>query len=239
VKQDPRTFGYFEERCPEYTDARLIPAVEAIAGLPGPPGSLADIGCGNGNILELIRNRTEIRRLVGVDTNLQALARVREQYGFETRAGSILDEDFVRSAEGEYDVVLLGAVLHHLVAKTRSTSAELALAALQHAARIVKPGGHVVVAEPVYAPAWAMGMVFWLKRVVSAVTSNRVELGRWNNIGAPVVSFYTLEQLCVMAESSGFDVSATHEQRLPLPPLLRVTPIRSRANATLVLKRPG
>ena len=79
----------------------------------------------------------------------------------------------------------------------------------------------MVVLEPVFYPPWTMDLVFYTKKAAATVTSRRFEiLDQWNNLGAPVVSYYTNEDLREMAtgdprRSSSSSVRA----RLPvLPP---------------------
>lgn len=51
------------------------------------------------------------------------------------------------------------------------------------------------------------GSIFWVKRVVTSVTSRRVPvLGYWNNIGAPVVSFYSGDEVAGMTSRAGLEL---------------------------------
>ena len=60
---DWRTVAYFDSYTPEYYEERYNHVVQVINAHPTPGASLIDIGCGNGNILEFIKNRTPVRRL--------------------------------------------------------------------------------------------------------------------------------------------------------------------------------
>ena len=46
-----------------------------------------------------------------------------------------------------------------------------------------------------------MDTVFWIKKIAGRFTSQRLELGhRWANVGQPVVSYYTRDQLARMLD---------------------------------------
>ena len=55
-----------------------------------------------------------------------------------------------------------------------------------------------------FSPPRAVDAVFYVKKAVTRFTSRRVGiLGEWNNIGPPVVSYYTNEQLVEMVQARG------------------------------------
>jgi hypothetical protein len=111
--------------------------------------------------------------------------------------------------------------------------------ALSHAVSLVRPGGHVVVHEPVFYPPWTMDLVFYAKKVAAIVTSRRLEiLDQWNNLGAPVVSYYTNEDLRGMAAADPrADLLDLRSEPAYLSPLQRAAFIRRREDTTLLIRR--
>lgn len=238
--QDDATFRYFESFCPEYSLDRLQPAIAAIGRYAPTATSLVDVGAGNGNVLAFLRGRTGIGRLTAIDTNPAALRRLEEAIQCTTLEGSIVDDEFIARLAGRFDVVLMAAVLHHLVAGTRRRSRRLAQRAVANALRLVADGGVLILVEPTFAPRASMAAVFWLKRLVTRFTDRRVEiLGRWNNIGQPVVSFYSDRELRRMTRLSGAVLEDLHAEPRPVNPLLRLGLIRYRRDTTLAVSKAG
>jgi len=237
---DARTEAYFDSRTPEYDAAsRFAHAAHWIRRLAGEDSSLVEVGCGSGNVLAFLRDETGVRRLAGIDVSPRSLERARERTGCETHLGSILDAGLVARLAGRFDFAVLGAVLHHLVGRTRRASRERARQAVAHAASLVRPGGHLILHEPVFYPPWAMGLVFYAKRVASAVTPRRLELfDRWNNLGAPVVSYYTNEDLRLLVEADPrAEILDMRSVPAYLSSLQRAVAIRRREDTTLVVRR--
>jgi len=239
-RRDAGTEAYFDSRTPEYDAAsRFAYAAEWIRRVASADSSLVDVGCGSGNVLAYLRDETGLRRLAGIDVSPRYLDQACARVSCDTHQGSILDADLVARLAGCFDVAVLGAVLHHLVGPTRRASRERAQLAVGHAVSLVRPGGHVIVHEPVFYPPWTMDVVFYAKRVASALTSRRLELfDRWNNLGAPVVSYYTNEDLRRMigadARAEILDVRSVPAY---LSSLQRAAFIRRREDTTVVVRR--
>ena len=108
----------------------------------GPFGMLVDLGTGTGRMLELFAGRYQ--RGLGLDVNQSMLTLARSKLGnagltnAEVRHGDIYD---LALADGVADAVVMHQVLHYL--------AEPALA-VREAARILAPGGRLVIAD--FAP---------------------------------------------------------------------------------------
>ncbi|MGG5817175.1 ArsR/SmtB family transcription factor [Falsiroseomonas sp. HW251] len=108
--------------------------------LPARLGALLDIGTGTGRLLELVAPRAD--RALGVDMSrdMLALARARlAERGVADRAG-VRQADMYRLpfADAAFDAVTMQMVLHY---------AEDPAAALAEAARVLKPGGTLLVAD--------------------------------------------------------------------------------------------
>ena len=108
----------------------------------GPFEYLVDLGTGTGRILELFAGRA--KRAVGVDINRDMLAYARAKLEAarldhcQVRHGDLYSLNF---ADGEADAAVLHQVLHFL---------DDPAGALREAGRILKPGGHLLLAD--FAP---------------------------------------------------------------------------------------
>lgn len=234
--EDASTVAYFDEHVPEYSTARLAHAAAFISEHATPEASLIDIGCGVGNTLAYLQEETGISQVAGLDVSANVLEQTKELTGAETHQGSILDQRLVASLEGRYDFAILAAIVHHLIGRSRSQSIGFAEAAIANAVRTVKPGGHVIVHEPVYWPRAFSFSLFWVKKGVTAITSKRVELGNeWSNIGPPVVSYLTNDQLRGFAQRiPDAELEAIWIEPDEPPPLARLV---SRHSATTMVVR--
>jgi SAM-dependent methyltransferase len=193
---DQKTLDYFDNFTPSYRPERFNFAIEFINEQKLPGAKLLDIGCGDGATLNLLRNKTGLSDLTGLDISPSYLDRARKATGCNTIEGSILDSKLVAQHEGQFDYCTLGAVIHHLIGATRKESMELGRLSVANSMRLLKNGGHLLVFEPTYSPEWAMKVVFNIKKAVTRWTSSRIELFRsWANFGEPVVSYYTPERL--------------------------------------------
>ncbi len=240
AERDAGTEAYFDSWTPEYdASSRFAHAADWIRRLAGEGSSLVDVGCGNGNVLAYLRDETGLRRLAGIDVSPRYLEQARERVGCETHLGSILDAGLVESLAGRFDFAVLGAVLHHLVGRTRGASRGRARLAVVHAVSLVRPGGHVILHEPVFYPPWMMDLVFYAKRAASALTSRRLELfHHLNNLGAPVVSYYTNEELRRMvAKDPRAEILDLRSAPAHLTSLQRAIFIRRREDTTVVIRR--
>lgn len=120
-------------------DAKAIEAA-LMKALPKQIDALLDIGTGTGRLLELLAPRT--KRALGVDASREmlALARARlSERGLADRC-TVRQADMYRLplADGSFDAVTLQMVLHY---------AEDPAAALAEAARVLRPGGLLLVAD--------------------------------------------------------------------------------------------
>ncbi len=126
------TYVAFENRfrgSREEIRERLRPYVEAFAGL----GPVADLGCGRGEFLELLRDANV--ESVGAETNAQAAAECRKR-GLAVQEIGLLE--FLRGRpDGSLGGVFAAQVAEHL-------PADVLQAALREAHRALRPGGLMV-----------------------------------------------------------------------------------------------
>ncbi|MCB2224601.1 MAG: class I SAM-dependent methyltransferase [Actinobacteria bacterium] len=228
------TAEYFEEHSQDYHPRRLRVAVRWIARIAAEGDSLLDVGCGTGLVLEAMRDGAGITRLAGCDPAAAALEKAAERVDADLRVGSILDEAFADGL-GEHRFVTMAAVLHHVVAGTRRASRDQAVLALRATLARVAPGGRLVIMEPTYRPRWVMTVLFWSKRALIALFGNRrLELGRWNNLGAPLVAYYSPDEVQEMVAEAGGRVIRSRDRTASLRRLPRAVGVRGRWFTTVM-----
>lgn len=230
---------YFEQYTPTYSLGRYTEVVDFLRTDVAEEASLLDVGCASGNVLKFISENVPIRDLAGLDISPAYLEQCAAAVqGCTTHLGSVLEPD-LRSVVGrQYRYVLVGAVLHHLVGSSRKESVALAREGLMNAWSLVD-GGALILMEPTFRPHWLMSALFYIKRVVSRITSGRVSIfGHWNNLGEPVVSYLSHEEL--LAEAGAIPdgtVVLELNTRKALPLLWRLAGVTERSDSVLVIRK--
>ncbi len=146
AQRESRIAEYFRDNAPEWHRLRSLHVddssieralVQIVAGRP--KGMLLDIGTGTGRVLEVLSPHVE--RGLGVDQSIEMLSLARANLArarvgnAEVRQGNMYALDL--PDEG-FDVVTLHQVLHY---------AEDPQAAIDEAARVLKPGGRLLVVD--------------------------------------------------------------------------------------------
>ncbi|HEY2069622.1 MAG TPA: metalloregulator ArsR/SmtB family transcription factor [Rhizomicrobium sp.] len=137
--------AFFKANASEWERIRSLHAPDAeveaaILRLIGPIDAVLDAGTGTGRMLELLS--PHIRRGVGIDVSPDMLAIARDRLAAMRNCQVRLSDVFrLPFARGEFDAVLFHQVLHYL---------DDPEAAVVEAARVLKPGGRVVIAD--FAP---------------------------------------------------------------------------------------
>ena len=103
--------------------------------------------------------------------------------------------------------------------------------------QLTRPGGYLIVMEPTFTPAAPLFALFWLKTVLAKIFHRRLPVGGyWNNIGAPVVSYYSRDQLLAMLRTQpGVEIVQVEEVPQALSRL--AGPLVSKSNTTIVARR--
>ena len=103
------------QRYLEFADLRLRPAVDLLARIGArAPRTVADLGCGAGNVTRLLAERWPQAELVGVDTSATMLERARAALAGHPRV-RFEERDLARwEPDAPVDVVYSNAALHWL-----------------------------------------------------------------------------------------------------------------------------
>lgn len=108
------------------------------------PGSrVLEVGCGHGKNIEYMPPGVEY---TGCDPNSEYIKYAQARYGTRGRFFCLSAENFAQAALGEFDIVLVVSVLHHL-----DDSQVLALAA--GVQTVLRAGGDLLVWEPCWTPS--------------------------------------------------------------------------------------
>lgn len=100
------------------------------------PGTLLDLGCGNGDFLALMRRLGWTAH--GIEPDPRAAATARRQYGLHVDEGSIEGLDL---PDDSYDLITALHVIEHLADPYRC---------VRRALRLLRPGGEMVLVTPNY-----------------------------------------------------------------------------------------
>jgi trans-aconitate methyltransferase len=109
-----------------------------LAALPARVERFADLGCGDGRLLALVRERFPEARAIGIDSSAPMLARAKDRFAGDERVELVeadLDEPLRPEQLGApLDLVVSGLAIHHLEdERKRSVFAEIAA--------LLRPGG--------------------------------------------------------------------------------------------------
>jgi len=110
------------------------------------PGVIADLGCGTGTVMELLRRRSPQSRIIGVDCSAEMIARCGARFrGAELRKADIAGPLF---EDGSIDTIILCSIMHE-VFSYKGYDYSAVRRTLRHAAKALKPGGRLILRDGV------------------------------------------------------------------------------------------
>lgn len=116
---------------------------ELAARLPAGPGRILDAGCGTGGLIRRLAPLRPEWTWTGVDVSPVACSLARERGVSDVREASVTALPF---KDGEFSAVVSADVLYHLDDDE---------AALRETARVLQPGGFVVINVPAHRWLWS------------------------------------------------------------------------------------
>jgi ubiquinone/menaquinone biosynthesis C-methylase UbiE len=142
ARRESKSQEFFESAAGQWDKLRreLFGGASYLQALPAfldPTWAVADLGCGTGQVAAALA--PFVGRVAAVDRSGEMLQsarkRLREHTNVEVRRGEL---EAVPLGDGEFDAAVLMLVLHHVADPG---------AALREAARILKPGGRLVIGD--------------------------------------------------------------------------------------------
>lgn len=131
-----------------------------------PQMTVADIGCGNGRLIEILPENT---KYIGIDTSKNIINEARKLHPNDTfKEGSLLD---IPISSNTTDVTFCIATLPHIPSK------KLREKAIDELIRITKPGGTIVIS------VWNLWQLRYLGKIIQAI-GRRIAFGDldWNDL---------------------------------------------------------
>jgi ubiquinone/menaquinone biosynthesis C-methylase UbiE len=190
IKYKQRSRARFDEMAENY-GARLA-GKHAATLYPGVvkgikelnPSSLLDVGCGNGNLLSLLNDG--IRTLAGADLSPEMIKHAKAKLG-ERVDLKLADSESLPWDSGAFDAVTCTDSFHHYPSPEK---------VLQEMRRVLKPAGHIVIADP-WAPQpfrWVLNFMF--------------KFGKSGD-----VKLYSMEEWKLIMAAGGFQIKRLENHR--------------------------
>jgi 2-polyprenyl-3-methyl-5-hydroxy-6-metoxy-1,4-benzoquinol methylase len=179
---------------PEYESINVrnnfAPRLDALAA-EGFTGPILDVGCGAGTFLKTARDRGWEAH--GTELGRAACERAAAEAGCPVYEGTVETVDLLA---GSYGVIHASQVIEHVIRPQ---------AFLAAAARLLRPGGALVLAAPIIDPS-VYRVTGWLqRRVVPAVSGGRIQPFPWALHFPYHVFAHSTESLLRLVDDAGFD----------------------------------
>jgi SAM-dependent methyltransferase len=195
------------------TRQRLQPGVKQILAKIDPAARLLDLGCGNGETARALAAQGFHGRYVGLDSSAGFLQEARDKIG-ENPHFAFICQDLASPGwndslpQDSYDAVLAFAILHHLPGAT------LRRQVIERIRTIMIPQGHFMHSEWQFlnSPRLRDRLQPWQAIGLDEVD---VEPGdhlldwREGGTGLRYVHHFSLEELALLAEQTGFEIIET------------------------------
>ncbi|WP_328871160.1 class I SAM-dependent methyltransferase [Streptomyces sp. NBC_00287] len=160
------------------------------------PGTILDIGCGDGTAAAVAAPLLPGHRIIGVDWSQDALRRARTRLACSPVRGELTDGGLPFRSESA-DAVLFSEVIEHLVDPD---------AALDEIRRVLRPGGHLMLSTPNLAAWYNRALLLAGIQPVFSEVSLRAIHGRPGKEVVGHLRLYTARALREFVAASGFEV---------------------------------
>ena len=130
-----KTKDYFDKNVDSFSGSRnrLWPEFEELKKYMKGGEKILDLGCGNGRLFELFKNRNV--KYTGVDTSVEFIERAREKYGDYFVVADAFNLPF---SDNSFDSIWAIAFFHHIPSK------QLRLKILKEIKRVLKKDGKII-----------------------------------------------------------------------------------------------
>ncbi len=214
MKIESSVVSHFTSSVDRYTEPPLTPGDFLLRALEQDAGRalrVLELGCGTGHRLAGINRDHPGFRLFGLD-----ITPIMVQTARQVRPGAILfmigDCLSVPFAAGQFDVIIICNVLHHLVSGTKDESNLLRERGMSELMRQLAPGGRIVLEEYCVNAAWRAKLIFFFSHLVSRLHLSIPALHIHTDV---VTNFFTLEELDRAFARSGLRALEKEKNRFP------------------------
>jgi len=183
------------------TRQHIWPGFDVLVRYVKPNDNVLDLGCGNGRLLDLLKNQKI--NYIGVDNSSALITLAQKKYpGVDFRTGNALNLPF---PDNYFDKIYSIAVLHHI------PSQELRLKFLKEAKRVLKPEGLLILT------VWDLWQWRGFKHnfkyaVLKILGLSKLDFGDvfvpWQKKYQRYVHCFTKRELVRFAQNAGFQVKA-------------------------------
>lgn len=143
---NPMVFNLQQKLCNDYKNV----AIEFSDYLSQPSSKILDLGCSTGIAGQEICDMHKLN-YVGIDVVPKYIQLAKKNY--PTVDYRVMDGRKLLFETHSFDLILFLGVLHHM-------DDDIAAACLKEVRRILKPTGHLLIAEPVFTPNRLMSNIF-------------------------------------------------------------------------------
>lgn len=114
------------------------------------PTDILDLGCGNGNVLNLLREKSDAN-LYGIDLSEEMIRHAQKRLGSRVEL-QVGDAEKLPYGEYQFDVIICNASFHHYI------HPDVVIAEMK---RVLKPQGTLILGDPTAPFDWYLRFLNW------------------------------------------------------------------------------
>ncbi len=114
------------------------------------PADILDLGCGNGNVLDLLQQKSDAR-LYGIDLSEKMIQQAKKRFGDKVEL-QIGDAEKLPYRERFFDIIICNASFHHYIHPDM---------VIEEMKRVLKPQGTIILGDPTAPFEWYLGFLNW------------------------------------------------------------------------------